>query len=77
MSIHDIPKEIIIKYKLHNLLKPNNCIYIKSCSACMDSYMQVSLPMNSSKSDSTHMGVNKERSSPDYGNMIGTPSGSP
>ena len=29
MSIHSIPEEIIIEYKLCNLLAPDNCIYIK------------------------------------------------
>ncbi|KAL7477035.1 hypothetical protein ACHAW6_002855, partial [Cyclotella cf. meneghiniana] len=29
MSIHDTPDEIIIEYKLHDLLAPDNCIYIK------------------------------------------------
>jgi hypothetical protein len=29
MSIHDIPEEIIIEYKLRNIFAPDNCIYIK------------------------------------------------
>eukprot|EP00804_Cyclotella_cryptica_P009011 CCRYP_003113-RA/>CCRYP_003113-RA protein AED:0.42 eAED:0.42 QI:0/-1/0/1/-1/0/1/0/90 len=29
MSIHDIPEEIIIEYKLRDLVESNNCIYIK------------------------------------------------
>ncbi|KAL7475979.1 hypothetical protein ACHAW6_001871 [Cyclotella cf. meneghiniana] len=77
MSIHDIPEEIIIEYKSVTSLHLATASTSRSCLAFMDSHTPDSLPMNSSKNDSTNMGITKVSLSPGFGNTIGIPSGSP
>ncbi|KAL7475246.1 hypothetical protein ACHAW6_001168, partial [Cyclotella cf. meneghiniana] len=63
MSIHDIPEEIPLKYKLPNLLAPDNCIYIKIVLSMYELPHSGLIANELLKNNSTNMDITKVSSS--------------